>query len=65
MKRIQASLKSLVVIALLGLAVGCASDLHEKENLAVAAGFRTITPTKPDQAALLTTLPADKVTPIN
>ncbi len=65
MTQILASLKYLVAIALLFLAAGCASDMKEKENLAVAAGFRAIAPTKPEQAALLTTLPADKVTPVN
>jgi hypothetical protein len=64
MKHIRASLQSLVVIALLALAAGCASNLHEEENLAVAAGFKTITPTNANQATLLTTLPPDKVTRI-
>ena len=52
------------VAALAALAVGCASDLQNKENLAAAAGFKVITPTKPDQQAILPTLPKDKVTPV-
>ena len=64
MKHIWNPLKCLAVIALAVLAVSCA-DLKNKENLAVAAGFKIITPTTGDQKALLTTLPADKVTRIN
>ena len=64
MKQALAHLKTISAIALLILVAGCAGNLHEKENLAVAAGFKTITPTNANQAALLTALPADKVTPI-
>jgi hypothetical protein len=64
MKQALAHLKTIGSIALLILAAGCASGLQEKENLAVAAGFKTITPTNANQAALLTTLPPDKVTRI-
>ncbi|WP_411727190.1 hypothetical protein [Methyloglobulus sp.] len=65
MKQIQTTFKILAAVALVALAVGCASDLKDKENLAVAAGFKVITPVKPDQVALLPTLPEDKVTQIN
>jgi len=65
MKQIQAAFKFLTVISLLALAVGCASDEQNKQNLAVAAGFKVITPTKPDHIALLQSLPAGKVTPVN
>lgn len=65
MKQIVTTIKTLSVLALLALAVGCASDMHEKENAAIAAGFKIITPTKPDQVALLPTLPKDKVTEVN
>ncbi|WP_295580979.1 hypothetical protein [uncultured Lamprocystis sp.] len=64
MNSLVAALKGFIVIAFLALAAGCASDFQEKENLAVAAGFKAITPTKPDQAALLSTLPTDKVTQV-
>ena len=58
--------KTLLAAALIGvLAVGCAGHLLDKENVAVAAGFKVITPAKPDQQALLRKLPADKVTRIN
>jgi hypothetical protein len=65
MKQIQAAFKFLTAIAFAVLAVGCASTLLDKENVAVGAGFKVITPTKPDQVALLKKLPADKVTKIN
>ena len=65
MKQTQTAFKFLTAIALAVLAVGCASTLLDKENVAVGAGFKVITPTKPDQVALLRKLPADKVTQIN
>lgn len=46
---------------MLALVSGCAWELKEKENTAVAAGFQVITPVKADQAALLASLPKDKV----
>ena len=57
-------IKGLAAIALLTFAVGCANSLQNKENLAVAAGFKTITPTKPNQIARLKTMPAGKITRI-
>jgi hypothetical protein len=54
----------LAVIALLVFASGCASTLHETENLAIAAGFKVITPSQPDQVAMLSTLAHDKVTQV-
>ena len=65
MKQIKSAFKSLAAIALAAFVVSCASELKEKENLAVAAGFKVITPVKPDQVALLPTLPKDKVTQIS
>jgi hypothetical protein len=58
-------LKCLAVIALLALAVGCASEEANKQNLAVAAGFKTITPKDAEQTSILQSLPAGQVTPIN
>ena len=65
MKQIRAVFKFLITIALAVLAAGCASTLLDKENVAVGAGFKVITPKKPEQQALLRKLPADKVTRIN
>ena len=62
----QATFKFLATLALIVFAAGCASynDTLDKENAAVGAGFKIITPTKPEQLALLQKLPPDKVTPI-
>ena len=63
MKRIHTSLKGLAAIALVALAVGCSSsNPPQKENLALAAGFKVITPNSPNQQAILAKLAADKVT---
>jgi hypothetical protein len=64
MKLIKPALNAFAA-ALVILAAGCASALKEKENLAIAAGFKTITPVKPDQVKLLQDLPKDKVTQIS
>jgi len=64
MKHILNSFKFLVAIALIVLAAGCATSTISDENLAVAAGFKVITPTKPDQQAILAKLPKDKVSPV-
>jgi len=63
MKKIITSFKFISALAVLAIAVGC-SGVQEKQNLLIAAGFKVITPTKPDQVALLPTLPKDKVTRI-
>ena len=53
--------------ALIALAVGATScsSLKNQENLAAASGFKIITPTTPEQEALLKKLPPDQVTRIN
>ncbi len=65
MKFMLIASRYVAAIALAVLAAGCAGHLLDKENVALAAGFKVITPTKPDQQALLRKLPADKVTRIN
>jgi hypothetical protein len=57
--------QSIAVITFAVLAIGCASELQERQNAAAAAGFKIMTPQTPDQAAILPTLPADKVTQVN
>ncbi len=65
MKTIQTAFKFVATIALAVLAAGCASNnMLDKENAAIGAGFKIITPRKPEQAALLRKLPLDKVTQI-
>lgn len=59
--------KHLALLASAALVVSCATtsgNLKSKEDLAIAAGFKPITPTKPDQKAILAKLPDEKVTHI-
>ena len=66
MKPIKTGLKFFATLALAVLAAGCASNnLLDKENAAVGAGFKVITPNKPEQQSILQNLPPDKVTRIN
>lgn len=64
MKPVQTIYKFLTVLTVAALAFGCAADLHNKENLAAAAGFKVITPATARQQAILAKLPADQVTRI-
>jgi hypothetical protein len=64
MKQILNILKSLAAVALVALAAGCANSALNNENLAIAAGFKVITPVKPDQQAILAKLPKNQVSPI-
>jgi predicted dienelactone hydrolase len=54
----------LCMSVLVALAAGCASNTLSNDNLAIAAGFKVITPTRPDQQAILARLPKDKVSPV-
>jgi hypothetical protein len=65
MTQIRTVLTGLAAAMLLSLMLGCASSFQEKENLAVAAGFRAISPSRPEQASILATLPANRITPVN
>ena len=65
MKLIQTAGRFLATVALLMFAAGCASSLLDKENLAAAADFKVITPSKPDQQELLKKLSANRVTRVN
>src|ERR1700741_3489792 len=66
MKQLLRSLMCLAAAALLALATGCAtSDALSNDNLAIAAGFKVITPKNPAQQAILAKLPKDKVSPVN
>ncbi|MDM0022351.1 hypothetical protein [Variovorax saccharolyticus] len=53
-----------LVLVLAALAAGCANNTLNNDNLAIAAGFKVITPVKPDQQAILAKLPKDKVSPV-
>ena len=65
MKKMKTVLQLLSALAFALFAIGCAADLQNKENLAIASGFKVITPSTPDQQAILAKLPPDKVTPVN
>lgn len=66
MKPFSNFLRKLAAVALVALAAGCAStDALNNDNLAIAAGFKVITPKKPDQQAILAKLPKDKVSRVN
>jgi hypothetical protein len=64
MKKIQTPLTLFTALACGLFAIGCAAQPQSKENLAVTAGFKVITPARPDQQAILAKLPPDKVTPV-
>lgn len=59
--------KALTVVSLATLAVSCAtsSSYKSKEEIAIAADFKVIRPTGPDQKAILDRLPADRVSKIS
>lgn len=64
---IRKAIKPIAVLALSMFAVSCASsssNLKSKEELAIAADFKVIKPTKPDQKAILERLPNDQFTRI-
>ena len=63
---IQSTFKHLAILAATALTIGCAATSATKSNedMAIAAGFKTIKPTKPDQKAALEKLPSDKFTRI-
>lgn len=61
MKKLLASLQLITAIALLALAVGCASTKHTEQMLS-AAGFKAVIPNTPKQEQQIKTLPADKLT---
>lgn len=64
MKTILNRLSHLAALTLAGLVVGCAGSLLNKENAAVAADFKAITPSNPAQQAFLKQLTPDKMTRI-
>jgi hypothetical protein len=66
MKRFLNPIKLVAATFLLVLASACANNgALNNDNLAIAAGFKVVTPLKPDQQAILAKLPKDKVTPVN
>ena len=54
-----------VAFASLAVIAACASTGQGTRDMAIAAGFRVITPTTAEQKALLPTLPEGRITQIN
>ena len=65
MKQIQTTLKLIAATALAVVIVGCATEFQDKKDIAIAAGFKIITPVKPEHVALLPTLPKETITKIS
>ena len=62
------SFKHLAIATLAALTIGCASSsssLKSKEDVAIAADFKVITPIKPEQLTAFKKLPAGKFAKIN
>lgn len=64
MKQHFAVLFLFTLVAALGAGCATLSPDQSKQQMVTAAGFQPITPTKPDQAALLPKLPAGKVSKV-
>ena len=65
MKHILSVFKFLAAFVLLAWIAACASSWQGTRDMAVAAGFKVITPITAEQKALLPTLPEGKITQIN
>jgi hypothetical protein len=68
MKSIPIAFKWIAVLALMALAAGCATKPHttqSKVNLLIAAGFKVLTPSTPDQLEVIRSLAPGKVTAIH
>lgn len=65
MKHLLNAFRYFVAFASLAVIAACASTGQGTRDMAIAAGFRVITPTTAEQKALLPTLPEGKITQIN
>jgi hypothetical protein len=65
MKLLLNVFRYIVAVSVLALIAACASTVQGTMDLAVAAGFKVITPSTPEHKALLPTLPEGKITQIN
>jgi len=64
MKQLLTALRLALAFVLIGLAAGCASTGNGTQDLAIAAGFRVITPVNPEQVALLKSLPVNQISQV-
>lgn len=67
MKTFPISIKRLAVLAFAAMAISCVSTsaVKSREDVAIAADFKPITPVKPDQVAIYNKLPTGKMTKIS
>lgn len=64
MKTLPTIFKSICAMALIAMTAGCATGHPDRDKIAIAAGFKIVTPTTPEQTALYAKLPKDTVTPV-
>lgn len=65
MNKFKVIFKRICGMALIALAAaGCATSHPDRDKIAIAAGFKIVTPTTPEQSAIYAKLPKDTVTPV-
>ena len=64
MNKFKVIFKRICGMALIALAAGCATSHPDRDKVAIAAGFKIVTPTTPEQSAIYAKLPKDTVTPV-
>jgi len=62
MKNPLKTLRAVSAVVVLALTAGCATSMQEKESALIAAGFKAVVPSTPEQVAKLKSLPEGKVT---
>ena len=64
MNKLRFVARGLLAAAVLAAAVGCATSHPEREKVAIAAGFKIVAPTTPEQKALYNKLAKDTITAV-
>lgn len=64
MKKFLTVFKSICAMLLIAMATGCATSHPDRDKIAIAAGFKIVTPTTPEQMSIFARLPKDTVTPV-
>ncbi|MGJ7512134.1 hypothetical protein [Variovorax sp. GT1P44] len=64
MNKFPSIFRTVCAVALIAVAAGCATGHPDRDKTAIAAGFKIVTPTTPEQTALYAKLPKDTVTPV-
>ena len=64
MKTLPTIFKSICAMVLIAMTAGCATGHPDRDKIAIAAGFKIVSPTTPEQTALYAKLPKDTVTPV-